>query len=125
MHKGLGEQIYCVRVNTLTNLMDVVLLFLLLPRWGVGGYYVTYVLTHVINFLFSLHRLVKLTQPRVSLRFLLAAAGSTAVAAGLVFLWVPTVSRWSSVLVSGGLYLTTLLLLLILTGVLDKPEVGT
>lgn len=122
MHKGLGEQIYCVRVNTLTNLMDVVLLFLLLPRWGVGGYYVTYVLTHVINFLFSLHRLVKLTRPRVSLRFLLAAAGSTAAAAGLVFLWVPTASRWSSVLVSGGLYLTTLLLLLILTGVIDKPE---
>ena len=68
MHKGLGEQVYCVRVNTLTNLLDVVFLFLLLPRFGIAGYFFTFTLTHFLNFYLSLAHLLTVTgyTPRFS-----------------------------------------------------------
>ena len=42
MHKGLGQQIHCVRYNTFTSLLDVVLLFFLLPRFGIAGYFFSF-----------------------------------------------------------------------------------
>lgn len=61
MHKGMGEQVYCVRVNTFTNLLDVILLWVLLPRWGIAGYFFTFTLTHVVNFFLSIARLMTVT----------------------------------------------------------------
>ncbi len=82
MHKGLGEQVYCVRVNTLTNLLDVVFLYLLLPRWGVAGYFCTFTLTHLLNFYLSLTRLLTVAGCRPSLGQLGKVALSAAGAAG-------------------------------------------
>lgn len=62
MHKGLGQQVYCVRVNTLTSFLDVVLLFFLLPRYGIGGYYLSFVTTHALNFWLSIRKLLQLTR---------------------------------------------------------------
>lgn len=61
MTKGLGQQKECVRYNILTSSMDVALLFLLLPRFGMDGYYVSFLVTHLINFLLSLRRLLQIT----------------------------------------------------------------
>ena len=58
MQKGLGQQLHLVRYNSFTNLLDVVLLFLLLPRWGMAGFVVTYCFTHLVNFFLSLRRLL-------------------------------------------------------------------
>ena len=63
MHKGLGQQVYTVRVNTLTSILDVALLYLLLPRWGIAGYYVSFWVSHGVNFYLSIRRLGKLTGP--------------------------------------------------------------
>ena len=115
MHKGLGEQIYCVRVNTLTNLLDVVGLFLLLPSFGIGGYFFTYVLTHVLNFFLSLRRLMKITDIRPRLGFLLRTAATVIVCSGFVGFFAPAAAKWPSVLVCGGLYLILLSLLFVLT----------
>lgn len=65
--KGLAQQLYCVRYNTLTSFMDVALLFFLLPRLGIGGYYFSFALTHVINFFLSIGRLCKVTQFKIPL----------------------------------------------------------
>lgn len=73
MHKGLGQQLYCVRYNTITNVMDVVLLFLLLPRYGISGYYFTFAFTHIINFYLSIARLIKVADCTVRPGFLLRA----------------------------------------------------
>ena len=124
MHKGLGQQIYCVRVNTLTNLLDVIGLFLLLPRWGIAGYFFTYTCTHVLNFCLSLHRLLQISGVPVQLSFLLPTGGSILCAAAVVSFFVPTVPRWRNVLICGGLYLTLTALLLTLTGALDRPAEG-
>lgn len=61
MIKGLGEQKASVRYNICTNAMDVTLLYFLLPNMGVGGYFISFAVTHVINFALSLGRLLKIT----------------------------------------------------------------
>ena len=64
MLKGLAEQLPCVRYNTLSSVLDVVLLPILLPRWGIGGYVACFVVTHAINLALSLRRLLKVTGHR-------------------------------------------------------------
>lgn len=68
MLKGLAQQVPCVRYNTVTSLLDVVLLFILLPRWGIGGYLFSFAVTHAINLFLSLRRLLLTSghQPRFS-----------------------------------------------------------
>ncbi len=61
MLKGLAEQISCVRYNTVTSVLDVAFLYLLLPRYGIGGYVFSFLVTHAINLYLSLRRLLKVT----------------------------------------------------------------
>jgi len=69
MNKGLGQQVICVRYNTFTSILDVVLLFFLLPVWGIGGYYFSFTVTHLINLFLSIRRLIKVSGYRPSLGF--------------------------------------------------------
>ena len=61
MIKGLGQQTVSVAYNITTNLMDVMLLWVLLPKYGMNGYFFSFLVTHLINFLLSLKRLLKIT----------------------------------------------------------------
>ncbi len=61
MTKGLGQQKICVRYNIFTSLLDVVFLYFLLPKYGMDGYFVSFLLTHLINFFLSIRRLLKIT----------------------------------------------------------------
>ena len=65
MTKGLGQQRYCVQYNILTNTMDVCFLFFLLPRFGLKGYFFSFTVTHLINFLLSLRRLFLVSGIRI------------------------------------------------------------
>ena len=67
MIKGSGQQTACVRYNILTSAMDVALLFILLPTYGMGGYFFSFLITHLINFLLSLRRLLKITKIKLPL----------------------------------------------------------
>jgi len=79
MTKGLGQQTACVRYNILTSTLDVVFLYLLLPKFGMEGYFVSFAVTHLLNFLLSLGRLLKITGERISLHIpMLTAAGAFA-----------------------------------------------
>ena len=71
MTKGLGQQKICVRYNILTSAMDVAFLYLLLPRYGMEGYFVSFLVTHLVNFVLSLRRLLKIS--KVSLPFYIPA----------------------------------------------------
>lgn len=116
MHKGLGQQVYCVRVNTLTNLMDVVLLFLMLPRFGIAGYYFTYLFTHLVNFCLSLHRLLKLTDADPGGYFLVKTAAIICSCIWFVGRFVPTVPKIGNILVCGSCFLILSISLLIMFG---------
>ena len=76
MCKGLGQQRYNARYNTLTSFLDVVFLFFLLPRLGLGGYYFSFALTHLINFCLSIRRLIIATgmKPRAGVPVLAATS---------------------------------------------------
>ena len=58
LQKGLGQQLHLVRYNTFTNVIDVLGLWLLLPKYGIWGYVFTYCLSHLVNFFLSLRRLL-------------------------------------------------------------------
>ena len=58
LQKGMGQQLHLVRYNSFTNVIDVLGLWLLLPRFGLGGYVFTYCLSHLVNFFLSLRRLL-------------------------------------------------------------------
>lgn len=87
MTKGLGQQKACVRYNILTSALDVVFLFFLLPGYGMQGYYLSFLITHLINFLLSLQRLLQIS--RISIPFhipvlsLSAAMAAVAASSGI------------------------------------------
>ena len=70
MLKGFGEQTACVRYNVFTSVLDVALLYLLLPRFGMMAYVLTFYFTHAVNFWLSLHRLLRVTGYRLDGKFL-------------------------------------------------------
>ena len=65
MTKGLGQQKICVRYNIITNIMDVAFLYFLLPKYGMAGYFLSFFITHLVNFLLSLSRLLKITGQKI------------------------------------------------------------
>lgn len=86
--KGLGQQKISVRYNIVTSFLDVALLFLLLPRYGMGGYYFSFLVTHLINFALSLRRLMIISKVHFSFRkplLCLAAAVLAVMLSGAFF----------------------------------------
>lgn len=67
MNKGLGQQKICVRYNILTSAMDVAFLYLLLPKYGMMGYFCSFFITHAINFFLSIRLLLRVTGHRLPL----------------------------------------------------------
>ena len=47
--------------------LDVIFLYFLLPRYGMNGYFFSFLVTHLINFLLSLRRLLKIAGLRLPL----------------------------------------------------------
>lgn len=80
MTKGLGQQKACVRYNILTSFLDIVFLYLLLPNYGISGYYFSFLVTHMLNFVLSLQRLLKLTGKVLSGRTIFFTLSSGAIA---------------------------------------------
>ena len=59
--KGLGQQLYCVRCSIFTSALEVAGLLVLLPRLGVTGYFLTFAVTRLINYLLGAGRLLRVT----------------------------------------------------------------
>ena len=115
--KGLGEQKASVRYNILTNAMDVVFLYLLLPRYGITGYFVSFLVTHVVNFILSIRRLLRITKITIPFyipAMTLAAAAASVYAAGFV----------PSPVLRAAAFVTILTCLLFLLKVLSKADVA-
>ena len=53
----------------LSLLAASVLIFLLLPKYGIAGYLFSFTVTHLLNFILSLRRLIAVTGYPLSLRF--------------------------------------------------------
>lgn len=116
MTKGLGQQKACVRYNILTSAMDVVFLYILLPKYGMEGYFLSFLVTHLINFLLSIRRLLRITGERIP--FSLPAL---AVSGGLLAGW--SASHMESMASQGAAYCLALGSLWCLFGVTGREDI--
>jgi len=76
MVKGLGQQSASVRYNIFTSSLDVLFLYLLLPKYAMAGYFFSFFLTHLINFILSLRRLLRITVKRIPFHIPVLSAAS-------------------------------------------------
>ena len=63
--KGLGQQVYTMWVNIIDSSLSVLLVILLLPKYGIIGYVITVYFTELINAALSITRLLSVTSLRV------------------------------------------------------------
>lgn len=115
MTKGLGQQRICVRYNIITNILDILFLYLLLPEYGMDGYFFSFALTHLLNFFLSFRRLMKITGQPVPIRLplgCLAAAPASIWAAG----------HLASPLLRAAVYPVLLTCMLTLLGILRRED---
>ncbi len=125
MHKGLGQQVQCVRYNTITNVIDVVLLTLLLPRYGIGGYFFTFTVSHAVNFYLSIARLLKVTGYEPTFRYIFKVLFCTLGAGAATLLFasgLPLSSLLGTVLLYGFAFLGMFSALVFLTGTLSRED---
>lgn len=115
MTKGMGQQKACVRYNILTSLLDVLFLYLLLPRYGMQGYFFSFLVTHLLNFILSLRRLIHISRVKIPVRIPLLTVLTAAVAVQLCLL-LPAAFRAAA-------YLAVLGALLFLLRVLHKEDI--
>lgn len=109
MLKGLLQQLSCVRYNTFTSGLDVALLFLLLPRWGIRGYIFSFTVTHGINLVLSLRRLLKVTGYRLPMGSLLKSLCCLLIALPAAMLLPALNSPVKELVCRGGFFLSLLL----------------
>lgn len=83
--KGLDQQVSSMRYNLLDSFLGVVLVCLLIPRFGAGGYIAVIYITEMINGILSMNRLLKVTDFSLNIKnFIIKPALSALLAAGLV-----------------------------------------
>lgn len=114
--KGLGQQKASVRYNILTSAMDVAGLFILLPIYGMDGYFFSFWITHLLNFLLSIRKLFKITGKIIPSRLPLLALTGTAAAIGLVY-------QLGNPLLRIGSFLICFLSILFLLGVFQEEDI--
>lgn len=117
MTKGLGQQKICVRYNILTSALDVVFLYLLLPKYGMRGYFISFLVTHLLNFILSLRRLLKITGQ--SIPFHIPALTFAAAAAAV---W--GAAGFAHPLLRSVMYVTALMSLLYLLKVIRREDLA-
>ena len=79
--KGLGQMMYSMSINVADSLLCIVLVILLLPRFGLMGYVAVIFISELINFLLSMMRLRQLVSLKLNYRnifcSLVCAAGAS------------------------------------------------
>ncbi|MBR7082115.1 MAG: polysaccharide biosynthesis protein [Oscillospiraceae bacterium] len=84
MLRGLGEQVYWMRVNIVDSILSLILVWTLLPRWGAEGYIFILYFSEFFNFSLSIGKLISISGLRIRgrdvLRSLAAAFGAVNIA---------------------------------------------
>jgi len=115
MTKGLGQQKACVRYNILTSAIDVIFLYLLLPKYGMEGYFFSFLITHALNYALSLGRLLKISRERIPFHI-----PAFALSAAMAAVWA--VSHLRPFLFRIPAYLALLISLLYLLRIIGKED---
>ncbi len=78
--KGLGQQVYCMKVNILDAGLSLILVLTLVPRFGIWGYVACVYITETVNAALSISRMLAVTKIRFLLRWV-AVPGLSSLAA--------------------------------------------
>ena len=73
--KGLGQQVYSMVFNVLEGVLNVVMLFFLLPKMAIMGYIVVMYIKEIFNATLSIHRLSKVTSVDINIMMMLCVCG--------------------------------------------------
>ncbi len=65
--KGLGEQVYCMKINILDSAMCALLVFLLCDKIGIWGYIITIYVSEAVNAALSLYKLTIISSARINI----------------------------------------------------------
>lgn len=65
--KGIGEQVYSMWVNILDSALSVLLVWVLIPIFGIAGYAIVIIVMEGFNFILSFLKLRQRIKPRVTL----------------------------------------------------------
>ncbi len=126
MLKGLGEQVYSMRVNIFDALVSVISVAILVPRLGIMGYIITIYITELLNAALSIARLLRVSHFRPNaakllLRPLLSVIGATSITR-LLFSLLPTVGDTAALWLQGILAVLLYAFLLHLTGAWERRD---
>ena len=90
MLKGLGEQVYCAKVNTVDAAICLATVLLAVPRFGIVGYIAVIYASEAVNAALSIARLTQIAGIRITARGIasLLAAPMLSLAAGTLALGV-------------------------------------
>ncbi len=66
--KGLGEQVYCMRINIIDATLSLVLIAVLVPLWGINAWIFVILITEIFNTFFSVYKLIEITSFKINLR---------------------------------------------------------
>ena len=80
--KGLGKQVYSMAVNILDVSLSIILVLILLPKYGITGYILTVYFTELVNTSLSITKLISISNVRPSviscvIKPLIAVLGAT------------------------------------------------
>ncbi|MBE6723919.1 MAG: polysaccharide biosynthesis protein [Ruminococcaceae bacterium] len=99
--KGIGEQVYCMKVNMVDAASGLLLVILLTPALGIEGYILTIWVCEVGNLAASIHRLGKVTGVglREAVPYYLRPAASALLFSGIRAVFLRTVAPVPSMLI--------------------------
>lgn len=127
MLKGLGQQVWSMGINIADAFLSVLLVWFLIPRYGIPGYFFTVYFSETFNTVMSVTRLLSVSNTKVRVfkwiyKPLLAIVGATGTVR-LLLLWcgparICAGSAFLHVFVTLVLYV----LLLLLTGCVEKDD---
>ncbi len=117
--KGLGEQVYTMKINIIDAFVSVIAVWFLVPRMGLNGYLVVIFISELINFSFSFTRMVMVTgtkgvlfrrMPLPLLAVCGAVTGVKLLSHGSIFPTAPVWAATVGIALAAVLYVSLLLL---------------
>ena len=67
--KGIGEQVYCMKVNIIDAALSLILVLTVLPHFGLYGYIFCVYLTEIVNFIMSITKMIRAAGARLRVSF--------------------------------------------------------
>ena len=83
--KGLGEQFHCMKVNIADALLSVILVCVLVPRYGIMGYIATIYIAEAVNAFLSISRLLHISRFKLPIKKTVISPIFCAVGSGTIY----------------------------------------